>query len=131
MGSVLRLRLLSTAFGVERHERVPAGDWFAVVRAPEGVTVVREAGPRTGAADRWVGVYDADAGHGLDVPGLLASVVAPLAGAGVPVFVVSTYDADLVLVPEARKGDMVVALEGAGHELMQPAMAWTAAPVGS
>ncbi|MFJ3090072.1 ACT domain-containing protein [Streptomyces sp. NPDC086838] len=90
--------------------------------------MVREAGPRAGAAERWVGVYDADAGHGLDVPGLLASVVAPLAGAGVPVFVMSTCDADLVLVPELRKDDAAVALEAAGHEVVQPAVAWSAAP---
>ncbi len=128
MGWLLRLRMLSTRFCVERHERVPDGAWVAVVRAPEGVTVVREAGPRTGQAERWAGVYDADAGHGLDVPGLLASVVAPLAGARVPVFVVSTYDADLVLVPELRMDDAAVALEEAGHEVVQPAVAWSAAP---
>ena len=33
------------------------------------------------------------------VTGVIASLAAPLAAAGVPVFVLSTYDADLLLVP--------------------------------
>jgi hypothetical protein len=35
------------------------------------------------------------------VTGVIASLTAPLAEAGVPVFVLSTYDTDLLLVPEA------------------------------
>ena len=33
--------------------------------------------------------------------GVLASLVGPLAGAGIPVFAISTYDTDVVLVREA------------------------------
>ncbi|MEV6401034.1 ACT domain-containing protein [Streptomyces sp. NPDC051907] len=118
---MLRLRLLSTVFTVETlagTQAPPRGDWHALIRAPEGLTVVRDADADTAAGERWAGLYDADAGHGLDAPGLLASVIDPLAQAGVPVFAVSTYHADLVLVPEPRRGDAVVALAAAGHELV-------------
>lgn len=83
--------------------------------------MIREAAPDTAPADRWVGLYDADAGHGLDVPGLLASVVGPLAAAGVPVFVASTYHADLVLVPEPKWDAATVALRAAGHTIVDAA----------
>lgn len=47
--------------------------------------------------------------------GILLSVLAPLAGAGVGVFVLSTFDTDYVLVPQDALDATVVALEAAGH----------------
>ncbi len=90
-------------------------EWVALVRAPEGLTVLRHASPFGGDGERWAGFY-ADA-HGLDVPGVLAAVVGPLADARVPVFVASTFHSDLVLVPEHRLEDAVGALRTAGHDV--------------
>jgi hypothetical protein len=120
----LRLTVLPTVFAVEHlaDHRHPRDDsWHALVRTPEGLTVISEASGQTAAADRWTGIYDADAGHGLDVPGLLASVVQPLAESAVPVFVASTYQADLVLVPEPQRDRALTALLAAGHEIIEPA----------
>jgi hypothetical protein len=50
--------------------------------------------------------------------GVMASIAAPLADAGVSLFAVSTYDTDYVLV---RAGDLdraVAALRGAGHRVL-------------
>lgn len=49
--------------------------------------------------------------------GVLASLLAPLAAAEVPVFVVSTYDTDLVLVPDDRVAAAAAALTDAGHRV--------------
>lgn len=120
-GGGLRLRILEPVFALEhRADRREPGDqaWHALVRAPEGLTVIREAAPGTPEDERWVGLYDADAGHGLDVPGLLAAVVSPLAGAAVPVFVASTYHADMVLVPMSLRHRAYAALREAGHEIV-------------
>ncbi|MEU1402874.1 GNAT family N-acetyltransferase [Streptomyces sp. NPDC005728] len=120
-GCVLRLRILEPVFALEhRADRREPGDesWHAMVQAPEGLTVIGEAGPGTPEAERWIGLYDADAGHGLDVPGLLAAVVSPLAGAAVPVFVASTYHADMVLVPRSLRHEACAALRDAGHEIL-------------
>jgi len=92
-------------------------EWVALVRAPEGLTVVRHASPWD-EAERWAGFYGS--AHGLDVPGMLASVVGPLADAGVPVFVASTFHADLVLVPETRLVEAGDALRDAGHAVAVP-----------
>lgn len=45
-----------------------------------------------------------------DEVGVIAALTAPLAAAGVPVFVLSTYDTDLLLVPGARLADARAAL---------------------
>lgn len=49
--------------------------------------------------------------------GVLSSVVAPLAEAGVPVFALSTHDTDYVLVKDADAVAAREALVGAGFEL--------------
>lgn len=90
-------------------------DWIALVRAPEGLTVVRDASPFA-ETERWGGFYG-DGGHGLDATGMLAALVGPLADAGISVFVASTYAADLVLVPEHRLTEATAALRDAGHRV--------------
>jgi hypothetical protein len=53
--------------------------------------------------------------------GVLSSLLAPLAAAGVAVFALSTFDTDYVLVKEATLADAVAALERAGHRVAWPA----------
>lgn len=115
-----RLRVLDSVLALEHHPglRDPRDDdWLALVRAPEGMTVIRSAGGSVPAPDRWIALYDADPTHGLDEPGLLAAVLTPLARATIPVFTASTYHADLVLVPEQRHDQALAALRAAGHEI--------------
>ncbi|MFD0682866.1 ACT domain-containing protein [Actinomadura fibrosa] len=116
-----RLHIVPSRFLVEHlpNATFPEDDeWIALVRAPEGLTVVREASPFT-EAERWAGFYG-EAGHGLDVPGMLAAIVGPLGEAGVSVFVASTYHADLVLVPEHRLDEAAGVLTDAGHRIVGP-----------
>lgn len=121
MRPTLSLRVLPDRFTLEH---LPAAtfpeddEWVALVRAPEGLTVLRHASPFEADAERWAGVYG-DA-HGLDVPGMLASVVVPLADAQISVFVASTFHADLVLVPEGRLDLAVDVLGAAGHAVANP-----------
>lgn len=49
--------------------------------------------------------------------GILASLSAPLAEAAVPVFAISTYDTDWLLIRDTRLGVATAALEDAGHEI--------------
>ncbi|WP_369214448.1 ACT domain-containing protein [Streptomyces flavofungini] len=102
-------------------DTAPTDDWLCAVRAPEGLTVVRPARPgRTGAdGETWAPLYSGGTAHGLDVPGMLAGLLAPLAAGGVPVFVASTHHADMVLVPENRLGLAVGLLRTAGHRVAE------------
>lgn len=51
--------------------------------------------------------------------GILLSFIQPLSGNGVPIFAVSTYDTDYVLIQEEHMGGVVELLRKAGHELLQ------------
>jgi hypothetical protein len=50
--------------------------------------------------------------------GILASFIDPLVENGVPIFAISTFDTDYVLVNEEYAGVTLGALKDAGHELM-------------
>lgn len=50
--------------------------------------------------------------------GVVASLAAPLADAGVPILIISTYDSDYLLVKEDRLERAVEALEEAGHTVL-------------
>ena len=111
-----RLRLLPELHAVSLVDAVPEDDgWRALVRAPEGLTVIRVVGPDA-PGPHWRAIYG-DTAHGLDVPGMLAAILVPLAGAGVPVFVASTYHADLVLVPVEAVSRAVTALRREGFSI--------------
>jgi hypothetical protein len=50
--------------------------------------------------------------------GILASVICPLAEKGVPIFAISTFDTDYVLVGEEHAGIALQILRDAGHEFL-------------
>jgi uncharacterized protein len=52
---------------------------------------------------------------GFGMTGILASLAAPLAGSGVSIFVLSTYDTDYLLVPDRDLGRARDVLARAGH----------------
>jgi hypothetical protein len=52
-----------------------------------------------------------------NVTGVLAAVAAPLAAAEIPIFAISTFDTDYILVKEADTGRAAAALIAAGHAI--------------
>ncbi|MGV9679765.1 ACT domain-containing protein [Nocardia sp. NPDC003482] len=117
---VERLHRVPSRFVVEHWARAtfPEDDeWIALVRAPEGLTVVREA-PPWAEGETWVGFYGG-AERGARRPDSLSALANPLADSGIPVFVASTYHADLVLVPEERFTEAAAALRGAGFAISE------------
>jgi hypothetical protein len=53
--------------------------------------------------------------HDPQSTGMLSAIVAPLAAGGVPVWVASSFDGDLVLIPAERLDEAVGVLHDAGH----------------
>jgi hypothetical protein len=106
--------------------RLPPGappDWLrpeplgACLWSEDGLTVVCDeaavpAGVRVERGRRCLSVRG-PLEHSLT--GILASLTAPLADAGVPVFALSTWDTDHLLVPEEMAGAAAASLRGAGH----------------
>jgi len=73
-------------------------------RVPDGVTAQRDF-----RALRVAGSLDFGA------VGVLASLVGPLAAAGVSIFSISTYDTDYILVRQSDLDRAIAALKSAGH----------------
>lgn len=95
-------------------EVIPRADVLAVVFGPDGSTVMRR--DDTGE-DAWSALWNGDEAHDVQATGMLSAIVAPLAAGGVPVWVVSSYDGDLVLVPTDRLDEASEMLQAAGHQV--------------
>jgi len=95
----------------------PRGDFVSISRTRHELSIVcsQSAVPRDVRAERErigfgiVGVIP------MTTVGLLASLCTALAAANVPVFVISTYDTDWILVPVERFEAARGALHGLGH----------------
>lgn len=51
--------------------------------------------------------------------GILASLALPLAEADIPIFVISTFDTDYLMIPEAKLDSGLAALTVAGHVIQR------------
>jgi hypothetical protein len=95
----------------------PRGDFVSISHTRDELSIVcsQSAVPRDVRAERdriglaIVGVIP------MTTVGLLASLCTALAAANVPVFVISTYDTDWILVSAERFASARKALEGLGH----------------
>lgn len=91
------------------------GAAVARIQAPDGTTLVRHA--RDDDTDRFVALFSGGTAHGLEAPGMTASLLAPLAAARIGAFVVGTATADLLLVPVGSVDAAIGALTAVGHEI--------------
>ena len=112
------LRVLDGSYVLDRPadvtEVLPRADVLAVVFGPDGITVMRRED--TGE-DAWSALWNGDEAHEVQATGMLSAIMAPLAAAGVPVWVVSGYDGYLVLVPADRLNEASDVLQAAGHQV--------------
>lgn len=118
-----RLRVLEGRLAVcrlEADEPVPAwatGPVTSVTRTARELSVVCEEA-RVPAGVRFEGGWRAlevDGPLDFSLVGVVSSLTGVLAGAGVSVFVLSTFDTDYVLVREGDLGASIEALKVAGH----------------
>lgn len=123
----LTLSVLSGTYAVSRLEKgspVPGwalmGDIFSVTRTRDELSVVCPQGfvPAGVLSEGSWKCIKADGPLDLSLTGILASLAVPLEKAGVPVFAISTYDTDYLLVKEAYLEKAVMALRGAGHNFI-------------
>ena len=94
-----------------------AGTPCAMVRTEHELSLVapQDAVPDHVRAERDWAALAVEGPLDLALTGILATLAGVLARAGVPIFALSTFDTDLVLVPAARRQDAVEALRRAGH----------------
>ena len=120
----MRLRLHAEEYVVARMEggaarpRVDDG-LYASICALDGNTIVCKYGlePIQADVERGWRALQLDESMGFGEVGVVASLVGPLAAAGVAVFVLSTFSTDWVLVKESAVGLALEALRSTGHEV--------------
>jgi len=119
----LTLSLLDASFAVCRFPTgtpvaAPSpGTFSLLVQAAEEVTLVcplDQAPPATEVDAGWR-CFRIEQSFDFSVPGILASVLAPLAQAGIGIFATSTFSTDYVLVKVEDAEKAVTALKDAGH----------------
>jgi hypothetical protein len=118
------LSLLPETFAIYRlapeavvPEWATQGQFFSITRTSEELSVIAEtalvpARMRTAVSWRVMKVHGP---FDFSEVGVLASLVAPLAAAGVSVFTISTFDTDYLLVQCIQLREAVAGLRNAGH----------------
>ncbi len=122
----LRFSVLPGSYSVLRlppDADVPAGvlvpPFHSVTRTPAELSVVCPEGavPEGARVETGWALLALAGPFPFELVGVLSSVLAPLAKAGVSIFALSTFDTDYVLVKKDRLADALDALTAAGHGL--------------
>jgi hypothetical protein len=100
----------------------PAGPLLATIRLPDELTIVcvEESVPVEVESSPGWSVLAVAGPLAHDLVGVLAGIAGTLRDAGIPIFAISTFDTDLILVPGERLDDTAVALRDAGHVVRLP-----------
>jgi uncharacterized protein len=122
----LKFRWLSGPYAIVRlppDAPVPAwtrkGDFTSVTRSVDELSVVCPADNLPAdvhSEHHWI-CYKLEGPFPFSLTGVLLSFIEPLSENGVPIFAISTYDTDYVLVQEEFAGVAQQALDEAGHDL--------------
>jgi uncharacterized protein len=95
------------------------GHFWSITRSDSELSVVcpQEAVPRDASAERGWCAFEVAGPIDFSLTGVVASLVTPLADEEIPLFVVSTFETDYLLVREHDLQRSVAALTSAGHSV--------------
>ncbi len=120
----LTLSILDGAFAICRLDagaRLPewamAGDFFSITRTPDEISIMcaQDEAPEGIRCERDWRCFRVEGPLDFSLTGILNSLTAPLAAAGVSIFAISTYDTDYLLVEEKDLERTIETLVAAGH----------------
>lgn len=96
-----------------------ARQFLTVSRTPDELSIVVDESAVPGGleARRGYRALRVDGPLALDLVGIVAALAAPLAGAGIPIFPIATYDTDYLLVFGEQLEQAIAVLERAGHRV--------------
>jgi hypothetical protein len=98
-----------------------SGQFFSITRTPDELSIVcsTENVPDGVECDLGWRALKLEGHFPLEMVGILASIIAPLAEAGVSIFVLATYDTDYLLIKEAQLLHAVATLSLQGHTVQE------------
>lgn len=94
------------------------GEFTSVTRTPEELSIVcpsENLPPDVHSPHSWQ-CFKLEGPFPFSLTGVLVSFIEPLSNNGIPIFAISTYDTDYVLIQEEFVGMALDALRQAGHE---------------
>jgi len=122
----LKFRWLHGAYAVVRltHDSpIPGwaaqGEFTSITRTRDELSIVCPTGnlpPDVQSTHRWI-CLKLEGPFPFSLTGVLLSFIEPLSTNGIPIFAISTYDTDYVLIQEEYAGAAISFLQQAGHEL--------------
>ncbi|HEY4903102.1 MAG TPA: ACT domain-containing protein [Candidatus Sulfotelmatobacter sp.] len=123
----LRFRQLADTYAIIRFASVAAipawatnGDFTSITRTADELSIVcptKNLPPDIHASHRWI-CLELEGPFPFSQTGVLLSFIRPLSENGIPIFTISTYDTDYVLVQEELAGTAVTTLEETGHVMI-------------
>lgn len=92
---------------------------LSITRTPDELSIVcsDESVPADATEERGWRALVVEGTLDLNQVGVLAELAGPLAAADIPIYVISTYETDYVLVPSEALATATEALERAGHSV--------------
>jgi hypothetical protein len=96
------------------------GDFTSITRAPDELSIVcptQNLPSDVHSSHRWI-CLKLEGPFPFELTGVLLSFIAPLSNDHIPIFAISTFDTDYVLVQEPDIDEALDALLHAGHELV-------------
>jgi|ERR1700722_17796078 len=129
----LKFRWLPGPYAIVRlapNAAIPAwaakGEFTSITRSTDELSVVCPTAnlpPDVNSPHRWI-CLKLEGPFPFSQTGILLSFIGPLSTIGIPIFAISTYDTDYVLVQEEFAGSTLDALQKAGHELWPRDESW-------
>lgn len=96
------------------------GPFISVTRTADELSIVCPADnlPRdVNSESQWI-CFKLHGPFAFNQTGILASFIGPLAANGIPIFAISTFDTDYVLIKEEFAGSALQTLQQAGHQIV-------------
>ena len=122
----LKFRQLPGQYAIVRLPRdppvptwAPRGDFTSITRTADELSIVCPADnlpPDVESPHRWI-CLKLEGPFPFSQTGVLLSFIEPLSKNEIPIFAISTYDTDYVLIPEEFAGRVLESLRDAGHLL--------------
>ena len=102
------------------------GDFTSITRTSDELSIVCPTGnlpPDVRSPHRWI-CLKLEGPFPFSQTGVLLSLIEPLSNSHIPIFAISTYDTDYVLVQEEFAGATLQALDQAGHDMWPRDQSW-------
>ncbi len=126
-GQKLKFRMLAGTFAVLRMAPDAApppwtadSEFISITRTRDELSVVcpeQNIPENLRAGPRWI-CFKLEGPFAFSQTGVLLSFIEPLSNNGIPIFAISTYDTDYVLVEEESAAVTLDTLQRSGHQLL-------------